>query len=153
MFKILKHILPAILALVFVTACDKRLDVAPTQSVDENNALLTAQDVQATLTGAYDGLGNGAVLGGGIQYTTELLGDDREVVFAGTFSTLDEIWRKTITPGNTDVRDTWLNSYNAINRANNVLASLNLVADEDRNKVEGEARFIRGILYFSLVKL
>jgi starch-binding outer membrane protein, SusD/RagB family len=133
-----------------VMACDGKLDVAPTQSIDQNKALNSAQDVQITLIGAYDGLSN--VFGGEYQFLSDLVGDDREVVFGGTFSSMDEIWRKTITTSNTQIRTTWLNTYAAINRANNVIGALDKVSADNRAKVEGEARFIRGLLYFGLVK-
>ena len=141
------------LGALLITACDSRLTVQPTQSIDANQALGTEQDVRITLTGAYDGLSDGEVYGGGIQYIGDLLGDNRDVVFGGTFTTLDEISRKTVTTSNTVVRDLWLGSYNAINRANNVLASLDKASTADRGNFEGQARFIRGSLYFELVKL
>ncbi|RYF53803.1 MAG: hypothetical protein EOO39_40260 [Cytophagaceae bacterium] len=136
-----------------LTACSDRLNVQPTQSIDSGQALATEQDVNITLTGAYDGISDGNLYGGGIQYTGELLGDNRDVVFGGTFTTLDEFWRKTITTSNVDVRDTWLDSYNAINRANNVLDNILKVGTTNRNTIEGQARFIRGAMYFELVKL
>jgi len=136
-----------------LTACDNRLNVQPTQSIDAIQALATEQDVRITLTGAYDGISDGNLYGGGILYTGELLGDNRDVVFGGTFTTLDELWRKTITTSNTDVRDTWLDGYNAINRANNVLANTDKVSAANKNNIEGQARFIRGAMYFELVKL
>ncbi len=141
------------LGALLLTACDDRLTVQPTQSIDASQALMTEQDVNITLTGAYDGISDGNLYGGGIQYTGELLGDNRDVVFGGTFTTLDELWRKTITTSNVDVRDTWLDSYNTINRTNNVLANIEKVSTANRNRFEGQARFIRGSLYFELVKL
>lgn len=153
MYKLFKNILPALFALLFAAACDSKLDIEPTQSIDESNALATSQDVQVTLIGAYAGLGDGDVLGGGIQYTSELLGDNGEVNFGGTFSTLDEIWNKAITTSNAVVRDIWLDSYSTINRANNVLSALSVVDEASREVVEGEARFIRGVTYFSLINL
>jgi hypothetical protein len=141
------------LGLTLLTACNDRLTIQPTQSIDATLALATEQDVRITLTGAYDGLGDGNLYGGGFQYTGELLGDNRDVVFGGTFTTLDELWRKTITTSNVDVRDIWLDSYSAINRANNVLANLDKVSADNRGNYEGQARFIRGSLYFELVKL
>lgn len=141
------------LSTLLMTACDDRLTVQPTQSIDATQALNTEQDVLSTLTGAYDGISDINLYGGGIQYTGDLLGDNRDVIFGGTFTTLDEISRKTITTSNVDVRDTWLDSYNTINRANNVLANLDKVSTESRGNAEGQARFIRGSLYFELVKL
>ncbi len=138
---------------VMITACDSRLDVKPTQSIEESTALATSQDVEVTLVGAYDGLSSGNLYGGAIQYAGDLLGDDSEVRFGGTFSTLDELWRKNITPTNNQVQLTWLQAYSTINRANNVLASLDKVAASRKASVEGEALFLRGLVYFDLVRL
>lgn len=153
MNKNIKNWLLAGSVFVLATACDKRLDVKPTQSIDENTALSTSQDVEVTLIGAYDGLSSTNFLGGAIQFTGELLGDDGEVRFGGTFSTLDEIWRKTITTTNSQTQNTWLTGYIIINRANNVLSALDKVNAGDKNRVEGAARFIRGVAYFELVRL
>lgn len=88
------NILSLAALVLFLIACGERLNVEPTQSIDEGIALSDDQAVKVTLTGAYDGLSSGNVYGGALLYTAELLGDDREVVFGGTFSTLDEILAK-----------------------------------------------------------
>ena len=93
------------------------------------------------------------VYGGAIQFIGDLVGDNRDVLFGGTYATIDEIWRKAVTPSNTVNRDTWLDSYNAINRANNVLSALDKVGESSRGNIEGQALFIRGALYFELVKI
>lgn len=137
---------------MLLTACGNRLNVVPTQSIEQSQALNTEQDVQITLTGAYDGLSDVNVYGGEIQYTGDLLGDNRDVVFGGTYAAIDEIWRKAVTTSNTYTRDFWLDGYNAINRANNVLSALDKVGQANRANIEGQALFIRGALYFELVK-
>ncbi|GAB3552762.1 RagB/SusD family nutrient uptake outer membrane protein [Spirosoma fluminis] len=137
---------------VLVTACDNRLDVQPTQSIEASQALNTEQDVQITLTGAYDGLSDVNLYGGGIQYIGDLVGDNRDVVFGGTYATVDEVWRKAVTTSNTIVRDFWLDGYSTINRTNSVLEALPKVSAANRASIEGQARFIRGSLFFELVK-
>ncbi len=139
--------------LIGSTGCDKNLDIDPFQSIDETTALKTDKDVKVTLVGAYDGLADVDVLGGAFQYSGELLGDDAEVRFGGTFATLEEIWLKTMVPVNLVVRDIWADSYNAINRTNRVLSAIDKVNAPDKARVEGEARFIRGTLYFELVRM
>ncbi|HRK72642.1 MAG TPA: RagB/SusD family nutrient uptake outer membrane protein [Rhodothermales bacterium] len=136
-----------------LSACDQMLDVNPVLSIDDKTALLTADDVRVTLTGAFDGLSSGVFYGGAVQYTGELLGDDREVVFGGTYTTLDEFYRKTITTSNVDVRDIWAQGYATINRANHVLAALDKVSGADKAYFEGQALFIRGVVYFELARL
>ncbi|GAB4051791.1 RagB/SusD family nutrient uptake outer membrane protein [Spirosoma litoris] len=148
----IKHWLYAGAVGLLITACDNRLNVVPTQSIEQSQALNTEQDVQITLVGAYDGLSDVNLYGGGIQYIGDLMGDNRDVLFGGTYATIDEIWRKAVTTSNTVNRDFWLDGYNAINRANNVLSALTKVGEANRGNTEGQARFIRGALYFELVK-
>ncbi|MVM31857.1 RagB/SusD family nutrient uptake outer membrane protein [Spirosoma sp. HMF4905] len=148
----IKHWLYAGAVSLLITACDNRLNVVPTQSIEQSQALNTEQDVQITLIGTYDGLSDVNLYGGGIQYIGDLMGDNRDVLFGGTYATIDEIWRKTVTTSNTVTRDFWLDGYNAINRTNNVLSALAKVGETNRGNTEGQARFIRGALYFELVK-
>ncbi|KQS33434.1 RagB/SusD family nutrient uptake outer membrane protein [Dyadobacter sp. Leaf189] len=136
-----------------LTACDNRLDVAPTQSIDEEAALSTSRDVEVTLIGAYDALQDPDVYGGAFQYSSELLGNSDELGFGGTFQNLLEMYNKQITTQNVTSLATWRDSYVTINRCNNVLSALNIVDEDKRARIEGEARFIRGSVYFDLVRL
>jgi len=153
-------ILCAVVALTTLNACDKRLDVAPTQTIDQTTALNASKDVEAALIGAYDALQNGTQNGinldtysGAFQYTSEILAAvPTEVRFGGTFANLQELYRKEITTINFTAETMWLASYVAINRCNNVLANIDKVTEAKRSRVEGEARFIRGAVYFEMVR-
>ncbi|MBK7357834.1 MAG: RagB/SusD family nutrient uptake outer membrane protein [Saprospiraceae bacterium] len=145
-------IIVGFICIVFAS-CDNQLDVKPSQEIDENAALNTAQDVKVTLIGAYNSLSNENVYGGGFQLISELVGDDREVVFGGSFYELSEMWRKELTTGNDLVSQTWIEAYKAINLANNVLSALDKLDAAERNQIEGEARFIRAVTYFGLVNV
>jgi tetratricopeptide (TPR) repeat protein len=147
-----KYILAAAL-ITFSAACNKKLDINPTQSIDETQALLTSSDVEAALVGAYSDLGDGDVLGGEMYVETELLADFNEFNWSGTFQGLTQIYNKQIPVDNVFVRDTWLDSYKVINDVNNVLTAINIVLPNRQKKVEGEAKFIRGTVYFELVRL
>lgn len=148
-----KSFLLAIATLAVLAGCADRLNVLPTQSIDEQNALNTPNDVAVTLIGAYDGVQDGDVLGGAFQYIPDLLGDNQEVRFGGTFGSHQEIWNKAIAKNNIQVATTWIDSYNAINRVNNVLSAIDKVKGDSKGRIEGEARFLRGYVYFELVKL
>ncbi len=141
-----------LLGLGLLTACDKQLDIDPFQSVDQDAALGSDATVKAVLIGAYDQISSGNLYGGNNLRDADLLGGTGEVLWVGTFNSPDEIARKQISTGNGDAEVTWLSSYEAINTVNNVLNALDVVDADDRDRVEGEARFIRGLLYFDLVR-
>jgi starch-binding outer membrane protein, SusD/RagB family len=140
-------------AMLFLAACNDKLDVKPTQSIDENVALSTSRDVEVTLIGCYDGLQDIDVYGGAFQYASELLGNNDELGFGGTFQNLLEMYNKEMTTNNATATATWRDSYVTINRCNNVLSALAIVDEDKRARIEGEARFIRGSVYFDLVRL
>ena len=151
-------ILCSVAALAVLSGCEKRLEVAPTQTIDQTTALNASKDVEAALIGAYDGLqgnsANGEPLAGGFQYTSEILAAvPTELRFGGTFANLQEIYRKEMTTINFTAETLWLRSYVVINRVNNVLANIDKVTEAKKARVEGEARFIRGTLYFELARL
>lgn len=149
---IFKNILPyALTAGILLGGCAEKLDVKPVNTIDSGAAVATSGDVEALLVGAYDALGDADVLGGNIQRDADLLGDNGEIFFDGTFVAPDQIFRKSLLVNNDQAETTWLDAYRAVNVANNVLANLEVVTDEKRDRVEGEAKFIRGLLYFSLI--
>lgn len=139
---------------LIATSCEKNLDINPTQSIDEDQALLTSSDVEAALVGAYSDLGDGDVYGGSLFVLSELLGNSAASInWTGTFQTMTQVYNKLIPVDNADVRDTWTDSYQAINDVNNVLSAIAIVVDTKKGRVEGEAKFIRGSIYFDLVRL
>lgn len=138
---------------LFVASCDKKIELFPYQSVAEEIALTSDANVKKVLNGAYDGISDGNLYGGNALLFSELLAANDEIRWEGTFNQPDEIWQKAMITTNSFVRDTWLEAYDAINRANNVLSAINIVASADQNRVKGEALFIRAATYFELVKL
>lgn len=143
-----------LLALVLVfTACDNRLDIEPRNSLDAGNALQTSADVQALTVGAYDALSDIDVYGGNVQLSSELLGDNGELFWDGTFVAPGEIWSKSMLINNDQANATWLDCYKVINICNTVLANLDLVTEDRVERIEGEAKFARAAAYFELVRL
>ncbi|MFY8004978.1 MAG: RagB/SusD family nutrient uptake outer membrane protein, partial [Chitinophagaceae bacterium] len=143
------------LGVVVLAACNKKLDIKPFQSIDQETAISTEKDVVVTLIGAYDGLQSTAALGGDIMLMNELIGNNDDIRFTGTFAGLSDAWRLEMVADNTYALGIWAQAYNTINRCNNVLSGLDKVTSSTatRNRIEGEALFIRSILYFELVRL
>ncbi len=142
----------AVLAAMAVS-CNKELNIDPTGSLSEQQALNTDAKVKKVLNGTYDAVSDDDLWGGDLQLFSELLAANGEIRWEGTYNQPDEIWQKSIITTNSFVRDTWLQGYKAINNANNVIAAINVVNSADQNRVKGEALFLRGSMFFELVKL
>jgi len=138
---------------IAVSACTKELNTKPTQQIDQAVALQTGNDVQVALIGAYTDLGNTNFISGQTAVDADLLGDLNEITWSGTFAGLTQMKNKTITIDNTFSTNAWLAGYKAINDVNNVLSAISVVAAKDTARVSGEAKFIRAVSYFELVKL
>ncbi len=142
-----------IYGLFVITSCNKKLDIQPSQSVDTKSALKTSSDVKAALVGAYSKMGGNSVYGGRLYLESDLLSNDGEISFTGTYAQLSQINNKQIPVDNSFVATAWLSLYETINITNNILASINIVDSVSRKKVAAESKFIRGSMYFELVKL
>lgn len=154
MKKIVLGLLAACLATGTISSCNNKLNVVPVDSIDAANALNTADDVQAALVGSYTSLQSADAYGGYLQFISDLLADDGDITFVGSYSNPYQFQRKTIRRDNTNAQNTWARSYTTINRVNNVLANLDKVtAAASKTRTEGEARFMRGLTYFDLVRL
>lgn len=152
----LKHNILAIILLTLfcTTACEDMLDVDPQQGVDAENAINTADDLESAVIGMYSILGGPQLYGTNLVILPELLGAEENLRWRGTFQSYRELESKTMTADNAEASRTWIAAYNAINLSNIILANLDVVNDADqRDRIEGEALFVRGILHFELVRL
>jgi hypothetical protein len=150
-----------LLAGFIITACDRYLDIEPRQQINAETAINNADDVQLLLISAYEGIKGtygsnegGELLGGSFNFASELIAGTDDVIWRGTFEQQREFYAKSITTGNLMVRDTWIRGYEVIDITNTVLSVLDVVEDPaDKARLEGEAKGIRGLLYFEMVKL
>lgn len=148
-----RYIIATSLFSMLIISCGKKLDLLPQQSVAEEVALSSDANVKKVLNGAYDAVSSFDLYGADLLLFSELLGANGEIRWEGTYNQPREIWQKAILKTNSYVRDTWTNGYRAINICNNVLSAISVVNTADQNRVKGEALFLRGAMYFELVKL
>nr|MBI1230627.1 RagB/SusD family nutrient uptake outer membrane protein [Cytophagales bacterium] len=141
-----------IVASVLFSSCGDQLELRPPQNVDQEIALSSDANIKRVLIGAYAELRTVQLYGGRIQLYAELLGANNEIRWEGTFNAPREVYNKSIFTNNSFITDTWLAAYKTINIANNILSVIDTVDEEDQDRVRGEALFIRGVLYFELVR-
>ena len=134
------------------TGCDKYLDLEPSQSISESIALTSDENVKHVLTGAYSEFALPGIYGGNILRNAELLGGNGEIMWVGTYIDPRQIFNKTMLAANSEAEVQWVDSYEVINTTNNILSALAVVQDADRDRVQGEALFLRGLMYFDLVR-
>ncbi len=148
-----KLILSIFCASSFFVGCEDELNLEPRQSISTEIALSTGENIENILIGIYAEAGDNTSYGGDIQMLSDLYGFTTEASWFGTFAQPREVFRKNILADNVFVRDLWLNNYEVINQANLVIDNVELVDEERQSTVEGEAKFLRGLAYFDLVRL
>ena len=143
-----------ILVFIIFTSCENELEIDPRQSIDGEIALSTEQNIEALLLGVYDETGQNDSYGGRIQLAADLLGTTDQVNWNGTFLDPRQFISKSILVDNVFVSNHWANAYESINQANLILDNIAVVTSNEANKnrVEGEAKFLRALNYFDLVR-
>ncbi|MEH7889151.1 RagB/SusD family nutrient uptake outer membrane protein [Elizabethkingia meningoseptica] len=147
------YIIFAITGMLVFTSCDKELEINPEQSISTEQAVSTPENINYILIGAYATSGKGDLFGGDLQIYADLLGDSGYVSWYGTYPDLRSIYNKNIVSDNAYVRDSWGTAYKVIYQTNLILDNLNVITNaSDKKRVEGEAKFLRALNYFELVR-
>ena len=142
----------AALVLSLLGACKGALDIEPQQSISTDKATATKENIVNMLKGAY-GEARTRLFSGVLNVYADLLGNSDQVTWNGTFANLRELHAKEMDSNNASANTLYSWSYAIIGRVNLVLANLNKFTDaKEKSKVEGEAAFIRGLLYFELAR-
>lgn len=137
---------------LFATSCE--LDVEPQNAVDASEALNDPQKVESAVVGMYSILGRGSLYGTNFLLLPELIGAESNIQWRGTFQSFREVGNKNMLSENVEASRTWINAYDGINLANNIIVASSIVPEgDDRDRTLGEARFVRAILHFELVRL
>jgi starch-binding outer membrane protein, SusD/RagB family len=133
-------------------SCDDFLSRYPEGELLKDDALKTGEDVRMLQNSTYTVLFSGNFLGGRSQIISELLTDnilgtaldgDWAVIYNRTSSIFEGI-----------IGGLWAEPFIAIYRANNVLENLSLIDNPTiRQTVEGEARFVRALAHFEILRL
>jgi tetratricopeptide (TPR) repeat protein len=143
----------AICTVFILSACNKQLELKPFEQIEQDQAILTARDLEITLTGAYNRMGLQDLYGGGIHLYPDLLATQNVIRWQGTYQELTQIVGQTIPNDNFFITSLWLDAYQAINQTNYVLANIDKANASNKNDILGQAKFLRGLVYFDLVRL
>ncbi len=143
-----------LLGLLF-SSCEDLLERTPPedgQNVLPENAIETPENVREVLISAYDVLGN--TYNGNAQNLFNLLSDNLERPVQQDDYT--SVWLRNTSIFNGNVGSVFADLYRGPLRANTVIENLDMVdyTDSDISPVqlEGEARFIRALCHFDIVR-
>lgn len=149
-----KMIFAGSITLMVVIACEKKLNVLDKNSPTQESYFKTAVELEKGVNGVYSIIRSTPMLGRSWHYLHSMRGGE---VNAGG-PQLEQPNAELLNaanpqPGNGAIGDNWTADYQMINRANLVLAKAPGVTDNValRDRVVGEAKFLRAWAYFELV--
>lgn len=149
-----KLILILTLTSMFIGSCsEKFIEILPVSSVTIDVLYKTDKDFADALVGCYT-LYDG-IYDGNQEYIGELCGDDMEHQWA-TESIAVRLDYFTFSNDETLIRDYWRNHYKVINRCNQILTLIekaNPALITNKTRYIGEAKFLRALAYFNLVRV
>ncbi|WBO85331.1 RagB/SusD family nutrient uptake outer membrane protein [Hymenobacter yonginensis] len=145
-----KILYPILAALLVTTSCDI-LDKEPLPSITPVNFFQNADDAEAGISAAYDALQQEGNYGLDLIAMGEMPTDNA----SSTNGDVTDLDRFTWRPTTKQVRTIYTAAYIGINRANAVLKYVPTITmpEARRNQILGEARFLRALHYFNLVRL
>jgi starch-binding outer membrane protein, SusD/RagB family len=146
----LKHSILSLLLAGAVAGCEF-LEVEPVTQITAERFWQTASDVEAAVIGCYDGLQN-FTYSRDVVFVSGIRSDEMNVRSGGNFTNFAAF---TVPPNMNPVAEFWRESYFSIHRCLDVLENTPNVEDAALNKDQalGEAHFIKGLLYFNLVRV
>lgn len=143
------YYLIVLLSLMSLSSCQKFLDTKPTDFLNPGNYYTTLDQLNFARAGVYNDLGGAMTL-----YGNYLLGWQGDESFMNRTSISTGAFVYLYTNSDTYVVGYWANLYDAINRANVLLANLDkneAIPLKSRNTIRGEMLFLRGYFYLQLV--
>lgn len=137
-----------------LSACDDKLDIDPAQSIDATTALGNESNVGSAVVGMYAQMGSSTLYGTDLILVPELMAPDNYIQWQGSFQNFTQLVRRTTNANNATAETTWRGAYETINQANLIIEALPVVTTPRlKSQYEGEARFVRGLMHFELVRL
>ncbi len=150
----MKKVCIVIAFLVFVTACKKSafLTESPEDRFVTGNFYSGAKDAQAAVDGVYNQLYS--IYQRNMILLNDLPTDDEKNGIGMPNQFLIDLEFLRFTAENTFVRDMWSLNYSGIQRANSALNNIGQITmdEELKNRLLGEASFLRALYYFNLVR-
>ncbi len=142
-----------IISIVVVLAGCTDLEEVPIGILAPEGYYKSLSNVEAVLYGAYGNMASSNYYGGELSMALELLSDMTDVAL--NYSDYADLSPFIHTANNSYPFDIWATSYELIGIVNNAIFGVSEVnaSQEDKDRYEAEARFIRATIYYHLVML
>lgn len=135
---------------MITVSCEDFLDTQPINKIALEQYYTDEAGLMQVLAGVYDPLGSDKVYGNALYTTLEACTDE------GYYARSNQVTGTQVynfDPTAADVGNLWSELYKGVNRANDLIANINVpkMEEDKRQIILGEALFLRGYYYYMLV--
>ncbi len=144
------------MAVFFITACgDDFLELTPPSAISDTEAFETLDDFHAGLNGVYATIRQGSYWGKNMMMNFDVAVNDAYALegFTNQWGT-QYGWQ--ISSGTGEGANLWLVAYRVATRSSNLInnfANLDEGSEQERNQILGEAKALRAMAHFDLVRI
>lgn len=153
----MKNILLTLCVGACLCGCENFLDTENYTQKNTENFPLSADDANAMLTGIYSIQNTYNTVVKNHPYLVSEAASDERLGGCGENSTDIQSLDKLLVPNLNNFEPIWINRYQGIYRANMLLETIDGCKDfkteEEKNRIKGEAYFLRALYYWELVQL
>lgn len=152
----MKKILYLLISLLATTSCKEFLQEDPASLMVDNSFYKTEADADAAIVAVYDGLNDqSSIFYRGIYLLAELPTDNAECGQGVANANIFALKNFTYGPVNDRIYVLYTAVYKTIASANVAIDKIPAIpfADAKKNRLVAEARFVRALLYFNMVRL
>ena len=145
-----------LLLIIAATSCSDFLEEDPASTMVVDNFYKTEADADAAIVGVYDGLNDQwNIYYRGVYMLAELTTDNAECGQGVANQFIFALNDYTYGPVNDRIETLYTSVYKTIANANVAVDKIPTIAfnDAKKNRLIGEARFVRALLYFNMVRL
>jgi hypothetical protein len=139
-------------------ACDILENQEPRQDISLDQLYNSTKNLESALNGAYDKIqDDGDVMGSSYPLFGSLMGDNAR--WTGSFEQWAQISSHEMDFTNSQIEDVWEGTYAALNDINLIIEAVDAGNIDDaefeqvKDRIKGEALFLRGLLYFEMVRM
>ncbi|MFW5877678.1 MAG: RagB/SusD family nutrient uptake outer membrane protein [bacterium] len=150
-----KYIFYIVIMLAAFTACEENLEFEVKDKLTLNNYFQNESDAINSVTAVYDALGEVDLYRSRFWLIQDIASDDCDASDTWNDPNALEFDQYTLQPTNNYLEGIWRASYQVINRANLSIDRIPAIEMDEslKNRLLGEARFLRALSYFNLVRL
>jgi len=149
-----KKLLALLVLTATLTSCQDFLNLKPEYQISDQSFYQNQNDFETALVGVYSTM-RGLYNTSNILYMTELTTDNTEIQWSSPAADEMQMDQNAVTPTNNYVRSVWSTCLYTISQSTNILNRIDAVNFDQatKDRIKGEAQFLRAFNYFYLVRL